>query len=97
MNGAKVASIITDDAKVNMNQNTKALVVEDKAEHISKAHCNQHEPNDNGILLSTIHPNKNAVIKCRRQVDPIRELINIARKTNQMSKVMNFPPIGTDS
>ena len=66
MNEAEEASIATDGTNVNMKQNEKALVVEDKEEHISKAYCTQQEPDDNDILLSMMHPDKKSGIPCGR-------------------------------
>ena len=34
---------------------------------------------------------------CSGQADQIQEFIDIARETDQTSKIMNFPPIDHDS
>ena len=52
---------------------------------------------DENLTMRTVHANEKITIPSGRQAEPIKRLIEIAKKTNQTAKVMNFPPIDHDS
>jgi hypothetical protein len=47
--------------------------------------------------MRTVHANETNKVPTGRQAKPIKELVDIAKKTGQAEKVMNFPPIDHDS
>ena len=47
--------------------------------------------------MSTVHANETNKVPTGRQAKPIKDLVDIAKKTGQAEKIMNFPPIDHDS
>ena len=58
---------------------------------------NDDEDDDSVFPMRTAHANKTIKVPSGRQAEQIKELIDIAHKTDQTSKIMNFPPIDHDS
>ena len=65
----------------------------EEEEYVSKAHNTEPDDVDEDLPVQTIHANETRRIPSGRQGQPIKELVEIANKTDQMSKVMNFPAI----
>ena len=65
-------------------------------EHVSNAHSTKKDDNDNTLPMRTVHANEAIKIPSGRQAEPIKELVDIAHKTNQTAKILNFPPIDHD-
>ena len=70
---------------------------ETEDEHVSNVHSTEQDVDDDTLPMHTVHENPAIRVPSGRQAEPIRELINIAHKTNQTAKIMNFPPIDHDS
>ena len=61
-------------------------------------HDNHDDNNDdNELPIRTVHANDKIKVPSGRQAEQIKEFIDIARETDQTSKIMNFPPIDHDS
>ena len=52
---------------------------------------------DNQLAVQTVHANDNIKVPSGRQAEQIKEFIDIARETDQTSKIMNFPHIDHNS
>ena len=57
----------------------------------------KEEDDDNELTVQTVHANDKMKVPSGRQAGQIKEFIDIARETDQTSKIMNFPPIDHDS
>ena len=70
---------------------------ESEEEHVSNAHRSENNDDDDVLPMRTVHANDNIKVPLGRQAQQIKELADIARKTKQTSKIMNFPPIDHDA
>jgi len=111
MNGADEVNMGTDGVVLKMKETPKSQLKETEDEHVSNIHSarmnhkkdldnggNDDDDNDDDISpMRTAHANKTIKVPSGRQEKQIKELIDIAHKTDQTSKIMNFPPIDHDS
>ena len=98
MNGADEANVASDGIVLNMKETTRSNLKETEDEHVSNVHCATQDVDDDGALpMRTVHANESVQVPSGRQAEQIKEFVDIARKTNQTSKIMNFPPIDHDS
>ena len=110
MNGADEVNMGTDGVVLKMKENPKSQLKETEDEHVSNIHSAwmNHKDLDNGgnddddddddiFPMRTAHTNETVKVPSGRQAKPIKELIDIAHKRDQTSKIMNFPPIDHDS
>jgi len=110
MNGADEVNMGTDGVVLKMKENPKSQLKETEDEHVSNIHSARMNPKDldNGsnddddddddiFPMRTAYANETIKVPSGRQAKPIKELIDIAHKTDQTSKIMNFPPIDHDS
>ena len=70
---------------------------ETEDEHVSNVHSTEQDVDDDTLPMRTVHANQAIKVSSGRQAEPTKELIDIAHKTNQTAKIMNFPPIDHDS
>ena len=89
-------------AKVNgidlqMKESKRLNKKELETEHVSPAHSTSHDHNDDSLTIQTVHANNPIPVPTGQCAAPIKELIDIAQKTEQTSKIMDFPPIDHDS
>ena len=67
-------------------------------DHDDDDHDDDEDNDDNNELpMRTVHANDRIKVPSGRQAEQIKEFIDIARETDQTSKIMNFPPIDHDS
>ena len=97
MNGAEEVNMGLDVIVLNMKESSRSKMKETEDEHVSNAHSTKQDKDDNTLPMHTVHANEATNIPSDRQTAPIKELIDIAHKTNQTAKIMNFPPIDHDS
>ena len=98
MNGAKEVNMGVDSVVLEIKETSKSQLKETEDEHVSNvynANSTHKNDNDKGLALpmQTVHANKSMKVPPGRQAKPIKELIDIAHKTNQTSKIMSFSPI----
>ncbi len=101
MNGAKEVNMGMDGVVLEMKETSKSQQKETEDEHVSNVHSANatHEKDDDEDLalpMQTVHANKTMKVPLGRQAKQIRELIDVAHKINQTSKIMNFSPIDHD-
>ena len=84
---------------MNLKETASLKKREQEEEFVSSSNKSKEDFSDsnNDIEISTAHANTRQKVPSGRQAEPIREFIDIAKKTNQTSKIMNFPPIDHDS
>ena len=87
-------NVATDGYELNIKNTPFSKKQDEEEEHVSKSHSVE---NGNVIEMRTVHANQKNSVPSGRQAQPIQELMDVARKTNQTSKIMNFPPIDHDS
>ena len=99
MNGKQEANICTEGIDMNLKETASLKKREQEEEFVSSSNKSKEDFSDsnNDIEISTAHANTRQKVPSGRQAEPIREFIDIAKKTNQTSKIMNFPPIDHDS
>lgn len=111
MNGADEVNMGTDGVVLKMKENPKSQLKETEDEHVSNVHSahtnhkalhndgneDEWEDEDDVLPMRTVHANETIKVPSGRQAQQIKELIDIAHKTDQSSKIMNFPPIDHDS
>jgi uncharacterized protein YbaR (Trm112 family) len=86
-------NILDDATTFNMDEGPKQQV-----ERVSQAHdkdLGDVEPEE-GFEISTMHTNEEVTVPRGAPTEPIVDLINTAEETNQMDKVLEFPPISTE-
>ena len=97
MNGADEVNMGSDCVVLNMKENARSKMKETEDEHVSNVHSTKHDDSDDTLPLRTVHANEAIKVPSGMQAKPIKELVDIAHKTNQTAKIMNFPPIDHDS
>ena len=97
MEGAEEVNMGTDGVVMKMKESTRSKMKEAEDEYVSKAHSTADDDGDDTLAMRTVHANEINTVPTGRQTEQIKSLIDIAHKTNQSSKVMNFPPIDHDS
>ena len=97
MNGAEEVNMGSDRIVLNMKESLRSKKKEVEDEHVSNAHSTKKDDDDNTLPMRTVHANKAIKIPSGRQAEPIKELVDIAHKTNQTAKTLNFPPIDHDA
>ena len=96
MEGKDEVNVSSDGVILEMKESSRTKMKENEDEYVSRAHCTI-EDDDEEMTMRTVHANEKRSVPTGRQATPIKELIEVAQKTNQASKVMNFPPIDHDS
>ena len=69
---------------------------ETEDEHVSNVHSTEQDVDDDTLPIRTVHANKAIKVPSGRQAEPIKELVDIAHKTNQTARIMNSQPIDHD-
>ena len=95
MNGAEDVNMGSDGIVLNMKESLRSKMKETEDEHVSNAHSTKQDDDDDTLPMRTVHANEAIKVPSGRQAEPIKELIDIAHKTNQTAKIMNFPPLTT--
>jgi len=97
MNGAEEVNMGSDGIVLNMKESLRSKMKETEDEHVSNAHSTKQDVDDNTLPMRTVHANEAIKVPSGRQAEPIKELVDIAHKTNQRARIMNFPPMDHDS
>ena len=92
MNGAEEVNMGLDGIVLNMKESSRSKMKKTKDEHVSNAHSTKQDKGDDTLPMRTA-----IKVPSGRQAEPIKEIIDIAHKTNQTAKIMNFLPIDQDS
>ena len=109
MNGADEVNMGTDGVVLKTKENPKSQLKEIEDEHVSNIHSarmnhkdlgnggNDDDDDDDDVFpMRTAHANQTTKVPSGRLAEQIKELIDIAHKTDQTSKIMNFSPIDHD-
>ena len=97
MNDAEEVNMGSDGVVLNMKENARSKMKETEDEHISNVHSTKPVVDDDTLPMRTVHANQAIKVPSGRQAEPIKELIDIAHKTHQTAKILNFPPIDHES
>ena len=82
---------------LSIKESERSKMKKSEEEHVSNAHRSEKNDDDAVLPMQTVHANDNIKVPSGRQAQQIKELADIARKTKQTSKIMNFPPIDHDA
>ena len=97
MEGKEEVNVGMEGLELNIKDTPRSKKQDEEEEYVSKSHCTEQDVQDENLTMRTVHANEKITIPSGRQAEPIKRLIEIAKKTNQTAKVMNFPPIDHDS
>jgi hypothetical protein len=97
MEGKAEANIATMGVQLSMVETKHSKKAQEEDEHVSASNRKNQNEDYNEMSISTVHANEKQSVPSGRQAHPIKEFIDIAKRTGQASKVMKFPPIDHDS
>ena len=80
-----------EGAVLEMKESTHDKMKETEEEFVSNAHRTDNDETDNFLPTHTVHTNVTITAPSERQAQQIKELVDIANRTDQASKIMNFP------
>ena len=87
----------SDGVVLNTKETARSKMKETEDEHVSNVHSTVQDVDDDTLPMRTVHANQAIKVPSGRQAKTIEELIDIAHKTNQTAKFINFPPTDHDS
>ena len=101
MNGQNEANIGTQ-ASILKTKDTQCYKINATEEEVVS---NVHKPSENNDLsndscdmdIGYMHPNENNTLPTGIDAEIMKTFVEIAKKTGQLSEIMNFPPIDHDS
>ena len=97
MNGAEEVNMGSDGIVLSMKESLRSKMKETEDEHVSNAHSTKRDDDDDTLPMRTAHANEATKVPSGRQATQIKQLVDIAHRTNQTVKIMNFPPIDHDA
>jgi len=97
MNGAEEINMGSDGVVLNMKESSISKMKETEDEHVSNAHSTKQDDDDDTLPMRTVHANEATKVPLGRQATQIKELVDIAHRTNQTAKIMNFLTIDHDA
>ena len=97
MKGAEEVNMVIDGVVLNMKESSRSKMKESEEEYVATAHSSSIDGDDDTLPIRTVQANRPVTVPSGRQAKQIKELVDIAHKTNQTSKIMNFPPIDHDA
>ena len=81
---------------LNMKESLYSKMKKSKEEHVSNVYSSDTNDNDDTLTMQTVRSNNNIMGDSGWQEEKIKEFVDIARKPNQASEIMNFPPFDHD-
>jgi len=99
MKGKEEANLASVAETIEMKETARSHLVENEQEYVSRCHAQNPDPDESMATMPVagMHANEKPTVPTGIQTAPIRELIDVAKKTKQMAKVMDFPPIDHES
>jgi len=81
-----------DATVIELQKETKV-----RDEKVYKVHTPiMEEDEENVIKVCTVHANETEILPKGEQAEKVKEIMEAAHDANQSSKVVEFPPIGTE-
>lgn len=97
MKGKEEVNLCTEALTLDIKDTVRSRKEDTEEEYVSTANNTTPGEGEDYLPMQTVHANETVTVPSGYQAQPIRELIEVAKKTNQSDKVMNFPPIDHDS
>jgi hypothetical protein len=97
MKGSNEVNVGTNGIELNILNRPFSVRQDEEEEYVSKSHSTTNATDTEGLEMRTVHANERITIPSGRQAEPIQQLVQVAKETKQISKIMNFPPIDHDS
>ena len=97
MNGREEVNLCTEALILDIQDTVRSHKEDTEEEYVSTANNTTPNEGEDYIPMQTIHANETVTVPGGRQAKPIRDLIEVAEKTDQRSKILNFPSIDHDS
>ena len=90
MKGGKESTLVVGIPHVELT-NKK---IKDNRKFCSEVQCSRDKEIDAGFQFTTTAPNKSMMPQTDKQSRPLYELKDVLKETNQVEKLMFFPPHG---
>jgi hypothetical protein len=99
MKGREEANLASVAETIEMKETARSHLAENEQEYVSRCHAQNPDPDETMATMPVagMHANEKPTVPKGVQTAPIRELIDVAKRTKQMTKAMDFPPIDHDS
>ena len=98
MEGNEEANLATVAEEIDVKETARSKLAENEQEYVSRCHAQNPDSDEDDVLpVAGMHANEKPSVPRGEQAAPIRELIDVAKETQQMSKAMEFPPIDHES
>ena len=92
MEGKEEVNLSTKGEDLGIKCTTRSKKENEEEEYVSNAHCTKDDCKDGDLPMQTVHSNSAKTLPSGKEAEPIHELVQIAKDTNQTENIMNFPP-----
>ena len=93
MDGKGEVNLGTVGVNLDIKCTSRSKKENEEEEYVSKSHETETNDNDEDIPVHTLHANETGRVPSGRQGEPINELVQIAKQTDQTASVLKFPAI----
>ena len=93
MDGKEEVNLGTVGVNLDIKCTSRSKKENEEEEYVSKSHETETNDNDEDIPVHTLHANETGRVPSGRQGEPINELVQIAKQTDQTASVLKFPAI----
>lgn len=97
MNGSGEANIASQAEILSMKMSARAKILEEEEEYVSPAHKEIVDGTKYGLPMETMHANESDSVPSGDEAEMVKELMEAAKDTGQLKKMMDFPPIDHDA
>ena len=91
MEGKDEVNLCTEGIELDIKSTPRSKKENDEEEYVSRSHATEQDEQDDHFPIQTVHANETRRVPSGRQAEPIKELIDIAKKSNDDTKFMSFP------
>ena len=91
MEGKEEVNLCTEGIELDIKSTPRSKKENDEEEYVSRSHATEQDEQDDHFPIQTVHANETRRVPSGRQAEPIKELIDIAKKSNDDTKFMSFP------
>ena len=92
MDGKEEVNVSTKGEDLDIKCTARSEKENEEEEYVSNVHCTNDDCEDGDFPMQTVHANSTKLLPCGKEAEPIDELVQIAKDTNQAENIMHFPP-----
>ena len=92
MDGKEEVNVSTKGEDLDIKCTARSEKENEEEEYVSNVHCTNDDCEDGNFPMQTVHANSTKLLPCGKEAEPIDELVQIAKDTNQAENIMHFPP-----